>query len=291
MALAIMSCREPAARGQSLDEVLGLPESFDTGRQGSLILDGGKLAEPSPERFLELAGGREARILVITAASRLEPETAAERYSWWTALPGQQRAASVLIWSPAWENEPRNEEALAFLETATGVWITGGDQSRLEDWLVEGDYGNRIREVFRRGGVIGGTSAGTAILSRPAILGGNAEGCRLGNGLGLLTKAVTEQHLDRPGRLQRIVSVVEQSEESRIGIGVQEHTALIIRGNSLETAGAGSAVFVFPSSQGGCVTETLEAGQSATIERHEALGFRLRKSPEGEPGLASAAGK
>lgn len=280
---AVMSCL-----GDDLQALLGLPKARNGHAVGSLVIDGGPFpTDPVADRFVSLAGGKNARILVITTAKRRSPGQAMRRYRWWANLAERNEVEQVLLWSPAWESETRNAEALEFLANATGVWMTGGDQARLEKWLVDEGYSERIRNVYRRGGVVGGTSAGTAILSRPAILGGTADDISLGSGLGLLTRAVCEQHLDRQGRLLRLLTVVQKTQERPIGIAVQEWSALVLGPRRMETIDEFSdaretpeeerkrTVFLFPLPAGGYVADSLVAGDSAELQFTADSGFRL----------------
>ncbi len=169
----------PAAATRGQDNPIGLPVATEGGRPGAVVLHGGgELSDDVFERFIELAGGKEARIILVPSAgyrhSDYENEqqflrVMRERFSGWVRLAstGHIRSFDFL-----YTDDPTDADAAAFvrpLETATGVWFCGGLQPRLNYRFV-GEFPEKtrfqqaLREVVARGGVVGGTSAGMAAL-------------------------------------------------------------------------------------------------------------------------------
>src|SRR5207302_6337873 len=86
------------------------------------------------------------------------------------------------------------------LAEATGVWLGGGDQSKLVSAYRGTAVESELHKLLRRGGVIGGTSAGAAVMSGPMIAGGNMP-ARLGQGFGFLPGGIVDQHFLRRNRM------------------------------------------------------------------------------------------
>jgi cyanophycinase len=137
-----------------------------------VIVGGGRTPVGVLNRFLELAGGKKARLVIIptahTAADRLETMAS---YSYWKA----QKVASVTFLHTRQTAKANDPNFVKPLSQATGVWMSGGDQSLLvapyRGSLVE----QELRKLLARGGVIGGTSAGASAMSRLMIVGGNPQ--------------------------------------------------------------------------------------------------------------------
>jgi cyanophycinase len=101
-----------------------------------------------------------------------------------------------------------------------------------------------VREALDRGGVVGGTSAGAAAMSRLMIRYGGTSAV-LGSGFGLLDKAVVDQHFAQRGRYGRLLGVLDDHPEL-MGIGVDERTAAIVQGNSLRVLGESQVAVCVP---------------------------------------------
>jgi cyanophycinase len=124
------------------------------------------------------------------------------------------------------------------LTEATGVWLTGGDQVRLattyHGTLVE----KELQKVLARGGAVGGTSAGAAIMSSLMIAGGSQE-AEVGTGFGLLAGVVIDMHFQNRNRLHRLLGVLARHPECT-GVGIDEETALVVRGGTAVVEGNGN---------------------------------------------------
>jgi cyanophycinase len=139
------------------------------------------------------------------------------------------------------------DEAVRLLSAATGVFFSGGDQSRLRTLV-----GSRINDVISArltGGLtVAGTSAGATAMGRTMILGGagpdvSAATVRTGPGLGLVPHALIDMHLGERGRLPRLLSAVALDPE-HLGIGLDENTGVLIDGGGFEVIGTGVATVV-----------------------------------------------
>lgn len=155
-----------------------------------------------------------------------------------------------------WVDNVDHPEVIALLRNAAAIWFTGGDQARTTDVLLtdEGDTPAlcSIREAHRKGAPIGGTSAGAAIMSESMILQGDSLGAligpnsgerlQIGKGLGFLETGLVDQHFGERARLGRMaVALLNiKSPDGRIGFGIDENTALIVKpGEQAQVVGAG----------------------------------------------------
>src|SRR5262249_28359202 len=148
---------------------------------------------------LELAGGKNARLVIIptahTRADRLETMTT---YTFWKA----QEVASVRFLHTRKPDEANDPKFVKPLTEATGVWFSGGDQSMLVA-PYHGTWVEReLHKLLARGGVVGGPSAGASAMSRLMIVGGNPL-AQVGDGFGLLPQVVIDQHFHNRNRLPR----------------------------------------------------------------------------------------
>ena len=215
-------------------------------------------------RFVRLAGGRSARIVVIPTASSVSAEAAAlyrSVFSRWS------KVAATVVHAPD-RRAAHDPESVARLEAATGVFITGGNQLKLGQHIVGTPLAEAIHRAYQRGAVVAGTSAGASIMSRFMISHG-AEGVtprqrtsQLTAGLGLLEDVVVDQHFDQRGRYGRLLAVVAGS-PSLIGLGIDEDTAAEIHDEGRLTVVGSGAVFVLDAR--GAVTDATEARRDAPL--------------------------
>jgi cyanophycinase len=193
---------------------------------GSLLLvGGGTTTEAVKRRFLELAGGPGAHIVIIPSASAL-PEAGERSRRFWG-----QEGVQVLVLHTTSRAEADSPTFYRRLRWATGVWIPGGDQTRFMSLYGGTGVERELVALYRRGGVIGGTSAGASVASRVMP---DEEG--EGRGLGLLDGVVVDQHFDTRGRLPRLLHVL-QNHPDDLGLGLDEETGVVIRAGTLTVVG------------------------------------------------------
>jgi cyanophycinase len=195
------------------------------------------------ERFVELCGGERAAIVLVTTATGLPDQVRAE-YEQVFAKLGVARITELRLRGRA---DADSDAAAATLAEATGVFLSGGDQSRLRT-LVGSRTSEVLRERLGAGLVIAGTSAGATALGRTMILGGDgpevsAAAVRTGPGLGLVPKALIDMHFGERGRLPRLLSAVAQ-DPGQLGVGIDENTGILVEGTTFEVLGTGVATVV-----------------------------------------------
>jgi cyanophycinase len=284
------------------DNLLGLPDSLDPDRPGAVMLHGGGLVtEETLERFVELAGGREAKLVFVPSAgyrvsSYVDEEefldVVSTRYGAWKSLSEQGRIRDFQF---LYTDDPADADDADFVQPlaeATGVWFSGGAQSRLNHCFV-GEYPTQtkfqelVRRVVERGGIVGGSSAGMAAMPQVMTLWEDRRAITApavavtAHGLGLLTKAVVEQHFDaRGGRLERFFNLLRDGErldeltgrpgaaEDMVGLAVEEHTAVVARQDRLNVLGKGKAHVFLKTQAGRSINwQELRAGETARLKR------------------------
>ena len=197
-------------------------------------------------RFVSLAGGDEAIVVVISTASALGHETG-ERYRAIFAELGVRTARPLHAMTRAQANDETFARAV---RDATGVFLTGGNQLRLSSTLGGTRLAEAILERFHHGAVIAGTSAGASAMSSHMIAFG-ASGATpkhrmaaIAAGLGVLPGVIVDQHFQQRNRLGRLLSLIAQN-PSLLGLGVDEDTAGVVTPDGiLEVIGRGSITIV-----------------------------------------------
>jgi cyanophycinase len=225
-------------------------EGRDTAKMGSLVIvGGGWLPDAVQECFLALAGGEKARLVVIPTASSLADNLRTlGSYAYWTAAAQRKKIKSVVFLHTRNQVQANDPAFVKPLTEATGVWLGGGDQSRLIAAYKGTAVERELHRLLTRGGVIGGTSAGASAMSTLMITGGNPV-ARLGTGFGLLADVVIDQHFMQRNRLARLLGIVT-SHPRVLGLGIDEQTAVVIHGGSLTVMGKANVRLCLPGNSG-----------------------------------------
>jgi cyanophycinase len=216
-----------------------LPQSFPTAKGSLVIVGGGSIPEEIPKRALALAGGPDAKVLVVPQASA-QPDAGSSSVEMWR----RAGATSVSILDLA---DPA--AALAAVRAARLIWMGGGDQNRLVHALAETEVPSAIRTRHAEGAVVGGTSAGAAAMSKAMITGeADLESVTGGatevvEGLGLWPEVIVDQHFLKRRRFNRLLGAVLDRSDL-LGVGIDEGTAVFVSGRSFEVVGRGNAVVV-----------------------------------------------
>ena len=219
-------------------------------RRGRLLIIGG--AERHGEggtailrRFVELAGGAAANLIVIATASQ-EPGILEGEYADTFKHFGAGAVRALRLDTRAQAN---SDEAIRVLESATGVFFTGGDQLRITT-VIGGTRTDSLLQslVQERGVVLAGTSAGAAMMSATMSVGGDQPGVttasvRTGPGLEFLPGVVIDMPFAERGRLNRLLSAVALYPHE-LGLGIDEDTAILADGDRFEVLGSGAVTVV-----------------------------------------------
>ncbi len=203
-----------------------------------LVVGGGILGPEILERFIELAGGPDARILVVTTAAGADTAQAARAA---TAQLGHSGARNLAILNTADPKVADTETFARQLRSARGVWFAGGRQWRLADAYLGTRTQKELFALLGRGGVIGGTSAGASIQASYMVRGapeGNAVMMAPGHekGLGFLKGVAVDQHIIARHREADMAQVVK-AHPALLGIGIDEGTAIEVHGDTATVLG------------------------------------------------------
>ena len=224
------------------------PTQQDRRTRGPIVLIGGASTPrgEAMQSFIGLVREVGGPIVGITAASGNPMESAR---LWRTDF----RSAGVQdIEFPRVKrgNDRLDGELAARIDDAAAVFLGGGSQMKLVAELSGTRTEAAIKALSARGGVICGTSAGAAALTVLTMAGGeiDEEGKLveeyLGPGFGLLDfETIVDTHFTKRRRLQRLFVVIAGNPEL-MGLGIDEDTALIVRGHIGEVVGAGGVTFV-----------------------------------------------
>ena len=201
---------------------------------GPVIAAGGNVMPRGlRRRALDLAKGDASRVVVLNQAIGSRKVGRREVEAWRSAGARQVQLVASL--------SPRSQKRI--LE-ADVIWFTGGDQRRLMKALLTSGADTLIHRRHKAGAVVGGFSAGAAVMSRIMLAAGKprTRGLRRGLitplvGLGLIPGVIIDQHYVEFGRQARLTSMVLENPHL-LGIGISERTAIIVTGRHLEVVGS-----------------------------------------------------
>jgi cyanophycinase len=242
--------------------------------KGSLVIVGGGTVGPEiVERFMTLAGGKDAEYVWIPTAADGDPQVAPA--STFLAKAG---ATHVTVLHTRDPKTADTEEFVRPLKTARGVWFVGGRQWRLADSYLNTRTQRELYALLARGGVIGGTSAGATILGSYMVRGavsGNEVMMSPGHevSLGFLRKTAIDQHLLTRHREKDLLQVIDRHPEL-LGIGLDESTAIVVSGNRFEVIGKSKVAIYDPKHKTAAGAERyyfLTPGQQFDLKKRRAV--------------------
>ena len=239
------------------------PTTDATAPAGYAVVIGGALTADNDavwSRLVQLAGGEGARFVVFATASN-NPERSAARII--ANLRSHGAVSEHIAVAPRIEGidlarEVENPKWIDLVRGARGVYFAGGAQERIVDTLMPGGKVTpllqAVWDVYRSGGVVAGSSAGAAIMSKTMIRdaedvmsvlkGTIREGKEISHGLGFVgDQLITDQHFLRRGRIGRLLPVMVKT-GYQYGLGVEENTAAIVHRGVVEIVGAGGVLYV-----------------------------------------------
>lgn len=206
---------------------------------GTLMLVGGTARTYLYRRFVQLAGGNSAQIVVVPTAKAMvgEDGTVTARQQLLEAGAHVNDVTVLHTRDPAVAD---TDSFVAPLDSATAVWFGGGRQWRLVKTYVGTQTLEGFRSVLKRGGVIGGSSAGATIQGSFLVRGDTASNqIMMGDyqeGFGFLSQSAVDQHVLARNRGYDLIPVIE-AHPRLLGIGIDENTAVVIRGDTMRVVG------------------------------------------------------
>ncbi len=247
---------------------------------GTLVIaGGGRLSDDIIDRFIELAGGADAKIVVVPTAD------GAESYSDSAGNMFRSRGAQkVTVLHTGNRDTADSRHFTRPLEQATGVWFGGGRQWRLVDSYKGTRSETMFRQVLDRGGVIGGSSAGATIQGSFLARGDTRNNQEMmgdhQEGFGYISNIAIDQHVLARNRQFDMYGILREHPEL-LGIGIDENTAVVVQRDTMEVIGA-SYVLVYDGtfwSREGSDLKILPAKESLfyMIRQGDRYDLRLRK--------------
>jgi cyanophycinase len=210
-----------------------------------MAIGGGTLSE-APEIIEEYLGllsqKRAPKIIVMTAATNYPEEVGAE----YIDLFGKHGVKNADYVDVSLREDAFDEKAIAKVCRADSLFFSGGDQLHITSLLGGTPLYDAIQNRRDKGFVIAGTSAGAAMMPNTMILTGDSNECprngsiQFAPGLSLVFDAIIDTHFSQRGRHGRLLSAVAHYPQE-LGIGLDEKTGIILRGNEFRVVGEGAA--------------------------------------------------
>lgn len=217
--------------------------------QGQLVIIGGAEDKEGDctilREFVRCAGGVNARILVMTVPTEL-PREVGDNY---IRVLERLGVEDVRIIDTVQREDASSSSYLEAIEKATGVFFTGGNQGRITSVLKDTEIDKLLHKRLSEGMVIGGTSAGAAMMPDMMIVEGDSqtnpriEVVEMEPGMAFLPGVVIDQHFAQRGRIGRLLSSVAQ-QPVVLGFGIDENTAVVVNNNQFEVVGEGAVTVI-----------------------------------------------
>lgn len=234
--------------------------AFSSPKGYLFIIGGGNRPDEMMKKFVELAGrfGR-GKIVIFPMASSVPDEVGPEQAAEFKRIGAGEVEYHVLS-----REQASDGNAVKILEGTGGIFFSGGVQSRLTDILCGTPLHAALLRMHEEGCVIGGTSAGAAVMSQVMITGDEKREVKEGRefetiqarnivtspGLGFVTNAIVDQHFATRKRHNRLISLVAEN-PSLLGIGIDESTAIIIKPDETFEVLGEKNVLIYDASQAG----------------------------------------
>jgi cyanophycinase len=237
-----------------------------------IMIGGGKRTTDVMNKFIELSGKENGRILVIPWASGEQDES-------FEAFNKDVVALSKIKVEKASLSPLTTETKTIFLnqlKSATGVFFCGGDQTRIMAVLQDEELFNALHAKYKSNTVFAGTSAGTAIMSQKMITGEgdfkviDGSKVEIKKGLGLLTSIIVDQHFIKRQRQNRLIGLIFQNPQL-LGVGIDENTALYVENNRIAEVMGESQVMIFEAQKNRNEMKflILEKGEKYDLEKRK----------------------
>jgi cyanophycinase len=211
--------------------------------RGTLLITGGATQAPDFQRFIEMAGGKNAQIVVIPTASVTKPTDQAQLQDQYCGPKSHFSAVHCTVLHTVDRTLANSPDFVSPLTVATGVWIEGGRHWRLTDAYLDTLTLKEMFKVLDRGGVIGGGSAGATVQGSYMVRGSSnpddntimmAPGHEIG--FGFFTNVTIDQHVDVRHRENDLAAVIK-AHPDLLCLGLDQSTSMTVRGDKLTVNG------------------------------------------------------
>jgi len=272
--LIAIACLHATAAGYAQQK----SSAFIGPEKGSLVIvGGGRLGPDIWARFIELAGGPNAHIVIIPTAG--EDSALSTGKSFEKELLQNLGVQDVVVLHTRNPKTANTDSFVAPLRKATGIWFPGGRQWRLADSYLNTLAHKEFNALLNRGGVIGGTSAG-ATIQGSFLFRGDTKGNNLlvgdhVQGLDFIHQVAIDQHILRRNRQFDLAGFVKTHPEL-LGIGIDENTAVVVQKNTFEVIG-NSYVAVYDANKGTQKETTADSAPFIFLGKGQRFDLKDRK--------------
>jgi len=208
-------------------------------RKGTLLIIGGNASDIFYNKFMELVGGADAPVVVVPTALSSEVLSTEDLENYRESFM-EKGFTNVSVLHTRDRDEANNPDFYKVLDSAKGVWFSGGRQWRHADSYLGTKTHKAFMRVLKRGGVIAGSSAGATIQGSYLARGDTrANTIMMGDheeGLGFISNIAIDQHLMARNRQFDMFEILEKKPEL-LGIGLDEDTGIIVKGNEFSVFG------------------------------------------------------
>ncbi|MGJ8591906.1 MAG: cyanophycinase [Aquaticitalea sp.] len=248
--------------------------SQNTDAKGKLfIIGGGSRPSSMVKRIIKESGLDTGGYGVILPMSSAEPDSAV----YYAKTQFTKLGIKKIYGLQFVKDEKLSKAKLDSLKNAKLIYISGGDQNRFMEVVKGTQIETSIHEAYQKGSLVGGTSAGAAVMSKIMITGNELkhpeynstfrnledENIETETGLGLITNVIIDQHFVKRSRYNRLLTAIIEYPEM-LGIGIDESTAILVKGNTIEVVGE-SQVIVFKNSNKTSIKESGKLGAKGII--------------------------
>ncbi len=221
--------------------------------KGSLFIVGGALDTSLALRMAELANARTGGYIVVLPLASEKADSAALNAVKLFESQDVRAVTSMFVG----QTDTASQQQLDSILGARLIYMTGGDQTRLMQLINQLNIKATLISAYQQGAMIAGSSAGAAVMSKWMITGNQlktadyeptfsrlqAGNLELAEGLGLIEKAVIDQHFIKRSRYNRLISAVLENKGVK-GVGIDEKTAIYVKDGRAEVYGSSQVVVI-----------------------------------------------
>ena len=215
------------------------------------IIGGGSRSSSMVDRIIKESGLDKSGYGIILPMSSVEPDSAV----YYAKRQFTKQGIDNINGLQFTKGEILTKTKLDSIGNAQLIYISGGDQNRFMEVVGGTDIEKSIHEAYQNGSVVGGTSAGAAVMSKIMITGNElkhpeysstfrnieAENIEIQTGLGLIKNVVIDQHFVKRSRYNRLLTAILEFPKMT-GIGIDESTAILVSGNTIEVVGESQVI-------------------------------------------------
>ncbi len=241
-------------------------------QQRLLVIGGGDRTPDILQKIAVESGGDKGKLLVISWAG-------GEQQEYFDAFKKDvEQVSKIQFINGAFRplNEQTKVQFLQQLKDATGIYFTGGDQTRVMEILKDESLLKALQEKYKSGTFFSGSSAGTAIMSKVMITGEGDFKVIDGNkvetkdGLGLLPEVIVDQHFIVRSRQNRLMGLVLKH-PNLLGIGIDEDTALFVKDNRIGEVFGNSQIMFFDAKKKPMRVFLLKKGEKFDLKKRKKI--------------------